>query len=443
MKSFYSLIFCLSIIIIDPWGLSRGEIWTQPKVLIVLLITLFNLCILWDEKSALTIPRSWKISAVLWLLFLATGIISTINSRFPTISLFGQDQMGDGLLYWLLIATFTLSNTLLLKQHPEIFQAQIRGLLIGGVILCLSIFPQIINWQIDYTATMGKLLKDNILVSSIFRDHQPIGLYSHRGHATFVLVVIGILILLNQKHGWLSFPTSTAILIPIVTALLLSNTRMAIIIGLISAVYLNGRKYQKLLICLTLVGLLVVGLTTTTRKIPGLSPLKQITSDRIHLWKIASRGIRQRPFLGWGFDGFGIAYPYSKNQSQKHKPNVIRLEDFSYDILGKDGQIKTKLLPTYKAHNLILDTTLSVGILGMLFYTGLWGFYLYLAVQTSVGKIEVLALAYLGFTFTWFECAQFTHLVWWMFSVAGSFQLYRNVSIFGFNSNLDSTKLLE
>lgn len=427
MKSFYTLIFCLSIIIIDPWGLSRGEIWTQPKVFIVLLITLFNLCILWDEKSALTIPRSWKISAVLWLLFLATGIISTFNSPFPMISLFGQDQMGDGLLYWLLVVAFTLSNTLLLKQHPEIFPAQIRGLLIGGVILTLSIFPQVINWQIDYTATMGELLKENILVSSIFRDHQPIGLYSHRGHTAFVLVFIGILILLNRKYAWLSFPIGSFILIPIVTALLLGKTRMAIIAGLISVIYLNGRKYQKLLICLILVSLLVVGINTTTRKIPALSAIEQITSDRINLWKIASRGISQRPLFGWGFDGFGIAYPYSESKSQKHKPNVILLEDFSYDILGKDGQIQTKLLPTYKAHNLILDTTLSVGILGMLFYTVLWGFYFYLALETSVGKIEVLAMAYLSFTFTWFECAQFTHLVWWIFSVAGSFQLDRNI----------------
>lgn len=425
MKSFYTLIFCLSIIIINPWGLSRGEIWTQPKILIVLLITLLNLCILWDEKSALTIPRSWKISAVLWLPFLATGFISTLNSPFPTISLLGQDQMGDGLLYWLLVATFTLSNTLLLKQHPEIFQAQIRGLLIGGVILCFSIFPQLINWRIDYTATMGELLKDNILVSSIFRDHQPIGLYSHRGHAAFVLVFMGILILLNRKHGWLSSTIATVILIPIVTALLLSKTRMAIIAGLIAVIYLKGRKSQKLLICVILVGLLTVSLNTTTRKIPGLPAIAQITSDRINLWQIASRGLRQRPLFGWGFDGFGIAYPYSESQSQKHKPNVIRLADFSYEIQGKDGQIRTKLLPTYKAHNLILDTTLSVGILGMLFYAVLWGFYFYLAFQTSVGKIEVVAVAYLSFTFTWFECAEFTHLVWWMFSLAGSYNIRR------------------
>lgn len=96
--------------------------------------------------------------------------------------------MGDGLLYWLLIAIFTLSNNLLLKLHPELFRSQLQGLIIGGVILALSIFPQVINWRIDYTATSGQLFQSHILASTIFKNHQPIGLYSHRGHALNFLI---------------------------------------------------------------------------------------------------------------------------------------------------------------------------------------------------------------------------------------------------------------
>ncbi|WP_334739960.1 hypothetical protein [Nostoc sp.] len=40
-------------------------------------------------------------------------MISTLTSPEPWRSLFGQEQMGDGLLYWLLIAIFTLSNNLM------------------------------------------------------------------------------------------------------------------------------------------------------------------------------------------------------------------------------------------------------------------------------------------------------------------------------------------
>jgi hypothetical protein len=57
MTYLYTLLFSLSIILINPWGASRGSIWTQPKVFVVLLITLLNLAILSEEKEDGRIPR--------------------------------------------------------------------------------------------------------------------------------------------------------------------------------------------------------------------------------------------------------------------------------------------------------------------------------------------------------------------------------------------------
>nr|WP_017743440.1 hypothetical protein [Scytonema hofmannii] len=171
MKHLYTLLFSLSIILINPWGAMRGEIWTQPKVFVILLICIFNFLMVWEERCELKIPQSWKLSKLLWELFLGIGLISTLTSPFPLRSLLGQEQMGDGLLYWILIAIFTLSNTLLLRLHPELARSQLQGLVIGGVVLAISIFPQVIDWKIDYTATMGQLFRENILASTIF--HAP------------------------------------------------------------------------------------------------------------------------------------------------------------------------------------------------------------------------------------------------------------------------------
>ncbi|VXD25190.1 hypothetical protein PL8927_840008 [Planktothrix serta PCC 8927] len=55
MKHLYTLLLALSVILINPWGDNRGEIWTYPKIFAVLLITLLNLSILWTERFDLTI----------------------------------------------------------------------------------------------------------------------------------------------------------------------------------------------------------------------------------------------------------------------------------------------------------------------------------------------------------------------------------------------------
>jgi hypothetical protein len=149
----YTVLFSLTIILINPFGTMRGEIWTQPKVFTILLICILNGLNLWSERKNFKLPQSWKVSKLLWEIFLGVGLISTVISPYPIRSLLGQEQMGDGLLYWLLIAIFTLSNALLLACYPVWARAQLQGLVIGGVILAISIFPQMINWRIDYTAT--------------------------------------------------------------------------------------------------------------------------------------------------------------------------------------------------------------------------------------------------------------------------------------------------
>lgn len=417
MKSFYTLLFCLSLTLIDPWGTSRGAIWTTPKVLIVLLLCLLNLSILWEDRKSLTVPRSWFQIATLWGLFLGIGLESTLLSPFPLRSLLGQEQMGDGWLYWVLIAVFSLSNTLLLRLHPELVRPQLKGLIIGGVIVAISIFPQVINWRIDYTATMGQLIKPNILASTIFQGQQPIGLYSHRGHAAFVLAAVAVLLLVSWRWRWISTRKVTLLGSIILLALLLTQTRQAIIALFIGTAFLLGRKYYKALITLALICLLIISLASTTRRINNLPLLKQITSDRIYLWELASRGISKSPLFGWGFDGFGTAYPYVINFNQTQK--IVHLGDFSFDYLDEKGQIHTSALPTAKAHNLILDTTISVGILGLLVYLALFIICIWKIIKSPTLGIEAIGIVYFIFTLTWFECAQFSHLTWWALSLWG------------------------
>jgi hypothetical protein len=307
-------------------------------------------------------------------------------------------------------------------------KAQASGFLIGGSLLALSMMPQSLNWHLDYTHTSGQLLNPNLLVSTIFRNQQPIGLYSHRGHAAITLTLTLLLCCLSWRWRW--FPTR--VMVPMITLLAiglwLSQTRMAVVALMAGFVYLfrifrsrrpNHSNYYWGLILMLLLGLVVVGVMSGDRHLADLSWLKQITSDRIHLWQIALRGIPQRWLLGWGFDGFGIAYPYIAGDAVVNgvgdvaKITVANLGDSSFEYWDQMGTLHLAALPSNKAHNWILDTALSTGVLGLFTQVGLWTVATRSTLQSPYSGVEVIGLAYGLFTLMWFECAQFTHIAWW------------------------------
>lgn len=92
MKTLYTILYALSIILINPWGTTRVLIWTSPKVLIVWLIISLNIALLLSHKKSLAILQSWIHSLILWTIFLSTGAIYTLHSPFPLTSFLGQDQ---------------------------------------------------------------------------------------------------------------------------------------------------------------------------------------------------------------------------------------------------------------------------------------------------------------------------------------------------------------
>lgn len=257
--------------------------------------------------------------------------------------------------------------------------------------------------------------KNSILKSTIFQQHQPIGLYSHHGHAGFVLAITALLSLIAGRWKWINTRFQITAIALILPALILTQTRGAILAFILAAAYLCGRQYYKQLIAAILIALLIIGTLTATSKFdPRFSLIKQITSGRTYLWKISVRGIIQRPIMGWGMDGFGTAYPYIREPNSM--PKIIRFGDFSYDYFDRNGQLKTKAIITTKAHNLILDTILSTGLLGLLSYSALLRFYINQIIVSPYGHIIAVYLAYIVFGFTWFDCAQFSHLIWWSFS---------------------------
>lgn len=390
-------------------------IWSQPKILTVELICIVNLFIISQNWKPLKFSQSWKVVAVLWGIFLLIGTLATINSPDPVRSLLGHSTAKDGLLYWILIAVFSLSNALVLKLNPNLGRSQLQGLVIGGVILALSIFPQVINWHIDYTATSGQLLKSHILKSTIYREQQPIGLYSHRGFASFCLAAIEIIALVGWRWKLINKNFAVATGLVTVSALLLTQTRAGLLAFVVGAGYLLGKKHYKLILtgalaklAVGIVGIasiLIITIFSQSRNVGGDSVISKFTSNRNYLWEISITRIKMRP-LGWGFDGFEIAYP--------HLP---------------DGKIKTEPITATKAHNFFIDTALSVGIIGLAVYLGLIALCLWCVLKSPYRDIGAVAIAYLIYTFTWYESAQYTHIFWWSLSFFDYERISRSSSV--------------
>ena len=96
---------------------------------------------------------------------------------------------------------------------------------------------------------------------------------------------------------------------------------------------------------------------------------------------------------------------------------IIRVYDYDFDYLGVDGIVHTGYLITNKAHNLIMDVALSLGIVGLISYISLFIFFIWCAINSSFYAVEATAISYLIYTLTWYESGQFSHLGWWGMSV--------------------------
>jgi len=456
----YSVLFTLSLILINPWGASlnvvetgRAETWAYPKIFVVILITLANLSIAIFQRNKLDKRLIKKKAFKLWALYLLSAIIATLLSPFPLHSLFGQSVLGDGLLYWIIIAIFTWSNALALTCQPTLFKSQLCGILSGGLILALSIFPQALNWRIDYTATSGQLSNSSstMLKSFIWQSQMPIGLYTNRGYVGCVLAVIACLSLVLVIRR--SIPQSIALGLFFTAnfALLLTRTRGAIVALVIVEIYFFLVYYRKvkqlinpvtrnmriMLAILLFIAILYFFGAEISRlysvwhearePLSGNdSFLENSLTGRLYLWKTAMRGIFERPIFGWGFNGFGVAHLFVgdwSGQLSSYIPaeapvlQIVNLYETTFEYLSTDGEIYSGLVLTHKAHNLILDTLLSVGIVGSIFYFLLIGYLIYKLINSEYSGYVGIAAVYLLFTLTWYETAQFSHLFWWILSL--------------------------
>jgi O-antigen ligase len=449
-------LFAASIISINAYGsvffwssTGRAEIWTLPKLFFVFIITILNFWVSFGTKSridtsleALSGNALW---IVLWSFYLTSAIVSTISSPFPFHSLIGHPVLGDGCLYYFLLAAFATSNGLTLRSSPRLFKGQLYGLVIGGIILALSIIPQSFNWQIDYTVTSGQVsdLDPQLLRSSIWQMQMPIGLYSNRGHASFVLSAGICSLVAAWFNSWLKHYFWKVALLVMVVSLCLTQTLAGIGACLLSIAFLlfkGGQvhrfrdsfwQYSSLRKALTILLAFIIFITfivfISNKLGKSYINVEELLTGRLYLWEVSIEGIFRRPWLGWGFNGFGISHLFtgdwvgllnSQIPNATSVSKILDLHETTFDFLDMDGEIHSGAVFSHKAHNIFLDLALSTGLPSAIAYLFLMLYSLCkLLGSTKWWPMSSIVIAYLLFTQTWFESAQFSHLPWWCLSL--------------------------
>lgn len=457
----YTVLFALSLVAINPQGNPFGGIWTTPKVFLIVALALLTWAVLlgrwcwakWQGHAVrLRLPPLWGAAAALWVSFLASGVLTVLLSPVTFRSArIANNEMGDGWVYWALMALLVCGNALLLRRFPELFKAQLAGLFLGGAISALAIFAQSFDWTLDFTATSGHIFNRLQLRSGIFKGWMPIGFTSHRGHVGFIVAALAVLALVCLVRGWLKKRYGWPLYAVFLAALYLTSTRGVQLAFGVGMIYLllrfwrapGGRRVMALAFApLVLGGVLVAsGLvgSAQTRNLPPLSDIVKnpfkFTSSRSNLWPLAVAGIEARPLFGWGFNGFGLAWPHVNDFDVKWRTylardgknraigvvRILRNNHSSFEYLGEDGKPHRVYTLTNKAHNIVLDTLLSVGIVGGLLYAALFGLFLVVSARGEGWGLEAVGVVYLAFGMTWFESAQFSHLAWWALSAGLAF----------------------
>ena len=255
----YGLLFALSLVLINPWATSFGGIWTTPKVYVLIFLVLLTWSVLfglgirniWQKSSKQSADRPpspwrWNVALGLWLAFLASGMVTVYLSPVTFRSaLTAQNEMGNGWVYWAWSAALVCGNALVLRRYPQLFKAQLYGLLAGGVLSALAVFLQSVNWTLDFTATSGQVLgSSKMLRSGIPQGWMPIGLTSIRGHVGFIVAALAVLVLVCLVRGWLTKRVAWPLYAMFLACVYLTSTRGAQLAFVIGMLYLLVRFWR-------------------------------------------------------------------------------------------------------------------------------------------------------------------------------------------------------
>ncbi len=291
--------------------------------------------------------------------FMATFVLATIFSIAPQVSFWGSYYRLQGLFahlhYWLffLIAITTIRKKDLEKITKTIVAAAILGSIFA---LTQKYLPILASWW-DTDAFLGRI-------------------FGTFGHPNYLATVIAMMMPLTVREI-IEEKTRTKKILWIASALIMTVALMATLsrAGMLacvaaSGVFLflsqkksNAQKKSKKILAIMVAVVLAAGIWgLSSGRFTAQGENARSAESRLVMWSVMGQYIHDFPLLGSGPETFQFAF-------QKYAPAQLhKLEDFN-DIPDR-------------AHNEILDTLATRGILGLLAY----GFWIFMLLSTAFRK---------------------------------------------------------
>ena len=311
--------------------------------------------------------------------FIGISVLASVFGPDLLNSFWSKHERMTGLLMWFhLLAIFIATVSVFRKE--DWFKVFEVSLIAASVASALSLLPRVgvtILKDMNFMARGGATLGNSSFLATYLLFNVFIALY---------LFLVSLKSKTEEKiNEWFSFLGigwglkifSGAVFLLLAVALIFSTGRASIISFLAGIVLLF---LLRIIFCekgkLKIAGILLLIIISVGGSMmafyviqPGNNEVKKvinekfeielISKDRIVVWGVGWRGLQERPLLGWGKENYSIVFA-------KYFDSRIFLPEYGSDIWYD------------RAHNIVVDTLVTTGILGLIAYLGIFISVLYI-----------------------------------------------------------------
>ena len=345
-----------------------------------------------------------NILLVIISVFIGVSVLASVSGPDLLNSFWSKHERMTGLLMWFhLLALFIATVSVFRKE--DWFKVFEVSLIVASIASALSLLPRVgvtILKDMNFMARGGATLGNSSFLATYLLFNAFIALYlflvslknKTEGKVNEWFSLLGI------DWGLKIFSGATFLFLAI--ALIFSTGRAAAISFLAGMVLLF---LLRIIFCekgkLKIAGILLLIIISIGGAVmsfyviqPGDNNVKKIideklgmeliSKDRIVVWGSGWRGLQERPFLGWGKENYSIVFA-------KYFDSRIFLPEYGSDIWYD------------RAHNIVVDTLVTTGVVGFIAYLGifisvlyvLWkGFFSHKIEFITAGIFSVMLFSY-------------------------------------------------